>query len=123
MATIDTYFKEMKEQGASDLHMVIGFPPMIRLNGDLVPLNKAVLTPESNLKMLFEMMTSEQQAELQKNRDLDMAYELENVGRFRCNFLYQHRGIGGVFRIIPTKIPFFLLFIQISRKWIMTSKC
>ena len=104
MATIDTYFKEMKERGASDLHMVVGFPPLIRLNGELSPLDHPVLSPESNLEILLEIMTVEQQAEFKKKRDFDMAYEIENVGRFRCNFLYQHRGVGGVFRIIPTKI-------------------
>jgi twitching motility protein PilT len=104
MATIDTYFNEMKKHGASDLHMVVGFPPMIRVNGDLTPLDKPVLTSDSNREILFEMMTPEQQAELTKKKDLDIAYELEKVGRFRCNFLFQHRGIGGVFRIIPTKI-------------------
>jgi len=104
MASIDTYFKEMKEHGASDLHMVIGFPPMIRLNGDLSPLDQPVLTPESNREILLEMMAPEQQNEFKKKRDFDMAYELENIGRFRCNFFYQHRGMGGVFRIIPTKI-------------------
>lgn len=104
MASIDTYFKEMKEHGASDLHMVIGFPPMIRLNGDLSPLDQPVLTPESNREILLEMMAPEQQNEFKEKRDFDMAYELENIGRFRCNFFYQHRGMGGVFRIIPTKI-------------------
>jgi twitching motility protein PilT len=104
MASIDTYFKEMKEHGASDLHMVIGFPPMIRLNGDLAPLDQPVITPESNREILLEMMAPEQQNEFREKRDFDMAYELENIGRFRCNFFYQHRGIGGVFRIIPTKI-------------------
>ncbi len=104
MAIIDTYFKEMKANGASDLHMVVGFPPLIRQGGDLVPLERPVLTPESNLKILFEILSPEQQAYLEKNRDFDMAYELNDVGRFRCNFLYQHQGIGAVFRIIPTKI-------------------
>ena len=104
MAIIDNYFKEMKERGASDLHMVIGFPPLIRVNGELTPLDHPVLTQESNLKILLEMMTPEQQTDFKKKRDFDMAYELENVGRFRCNFLFQHRGAGGVFRIIPTKI-------------------
>jgi twitching motility protein PilT len=104
MASIDTYFKEMKERGASDLHMVIGFPPMIRLNGELSPLDQLILTPESNREILLEMMTPEQKNEFMEKKDFDMAYELENIGRFRCNFLYQHRGIGGVFRIIPTKI-------------------
>lgn len=104
MAQIDTFFKQMKERGASDLHMVIGFPPLIRLRGDLIPLEAPALTPESNQQILYEIMTSEQQGKLEKNRDLDKAYELSGVGRFRCNFLYQHRGIGAVFRIIPTEI-------------------
>ena len=105
MAQIDTFFKEMQEKGASDLHMVVGFPPMLRLRGELQPLaHHPVLTPESSREILFEILDPMQQAQLEKNRDFDMAYQLENVGRFRCNFLYQHRGLGGVFRIIPTKI-------------------
>ena len=105
MAKIDIFFKEMRDKGASDLHMVIGYPPLLRLRGELVPLeNQPVLTPESNRDLLFEMMGPIQQAQIDKNRDFDMAYELDDVGRFRCNFLYQHRGIGAVFRIIPTKI-------------------
>ena len=104
MAVIDTYFREMKEREASDLHMVIGFPPLLRLRGDLVPTEHPVLTPESNREILFEILTPKRQAYVEKNRDFDMAYELENTGRFRCNFFYQQRGISAVFRIIPTKI-------------------
>ena len=104
MAVIDTYFKEMKEREASDLHMVIGFPPLLRLRGDLVPTEHPVLTPESNREILFEILPPKRQAYVEKNRDFDMAYELENTGRFRCNFFYQQRGISAVFRIIPTKI-------------------
>ncbi len=104
MARIDEYFIEMKERGASDLHMVIGFPPMLRLRGELTPTNHPVLTPESNRDLLFEMLNENQQATLESHRDFDMAYELEGVARFRCNFLYQHRGAGAVFRLIPTDI-------------------
>jgi twitching motility protein PilT len=104
MATIDTYFEEMQSNGASDLHMVVGFPPLVRLRGALVPLKHPILTAESNQKILFEILSAEQRAFLEKNRDFDMAYELKGVGRFRCNFLFQYRGIGAVFRIIPTKI-------------------
>lgn len=104
MALIDTYFREMKAQGASDLHMISGFPPLLRIKGDLVPMAYPVLTPESNRKILFEILSPEQQAHLEKNRDFDMAYELADTGRFRCNFFYQQRGISAVFRIIPTKI-------------------
>lgn len=94
----------MKEHGASDLHMVVGFPPLLRLRGDLIPLDAPVLSAESNREILFEILETKQQEALEKNKDLDKAYELEGVGRFRCNFLFQHRGIGAVFRIIPTTI-------------------
>jgi twitching motility protein PilT len=104
MAQIDTYFRELKARGASDLHMVIDFPPLLRLNGELQPIDHPVLSPESNREILFEMLTPEQQTYLEKNRDFDMAYELGDEARFRCNFFYQHRGIGAVFRIIPTEI-------------------
>lgn len=104
MAQIDVFFQQMKERGASDLHMVIGFPPLLRMRGDLVPLDAPVLTAETNQNILFEILTREQQTRLVENKDLDKAYELNGVGRFRCNFLYQHRGVGAVFRIIPTDI-------------------
>ncbi|MCI5123787.1 MAG: type IV pilus twitching motility protein PilT [Candidatus Electrothrix sp. AR5] len=104
MAIIDSYFNQMRERGASDLHMVIGFPPMLRLRGELVPLDEPVLTPDSNRKILFEILDEDQQAAIDKNRDFDKAYALEGVGRFRCNLFYQQRGIGAVFRIIPAKI-------------------
>ncbi|AGF78027.1 pilus retraction ATPase PilT [Desulfocapsa sulfexigens DSM 10523] len=104
MAQIDTFFKQMKKHGASDLHMVVGFPPLLRLRGDLIPLDAPPLTAESAKDILFEVLDPGQQETFNKNRDFDKAYELEGVGRFRCNFLYQHRGPGAVFRIIPTKI-------------------
>jgi twitching motility protein PilT len=104
MAIIDSYFSQMKERGASDLHMVIGFPPLLRLRGELVPLDEPVLTAANNRKILFEILDEDQQATIDKHRDFDKAYELKGVGRFRCNFFYQRRGIGAVFRIIPVKI-------------------
>ena len=104
MARIDAYFREMKDRGASDLHMIIGFPPMLRLRGDLTPTEYPVLTAESNRDFLFELLTEDQQSTLESHRDFDMAYELEGVARFRCNFLHQHRGVGAVFRLIPTDI-------------------
>jgi twitching motility protein PilT len=104
MAAIDTIFREMKERGASDLHMVVGFPPLLRLRGDLVPIEQPVLTADSNRQLLFEILTSQQQAEADKKRDFDTAYEIEGLARFRVNILFQQRGMGAVFRIIPTKI-------------------
>jgi twitching motility protein PilT len=104
MKQLHSYFAEMEALGASDLHMVIGLPPMIRLSGELVPLAHPVLSADSNKKILFEILSPEQQVRVEENRDFDMAYELEGVGRFRCNYFFQNRGIGAVFRIIPTRI-------------------
>lgn len=104
MAAIDAIFKEMKERGASDLHLVVGFPPLLRLRGELVPIDYPVLTAESNQELIFEILSPQQQAKAAKNLDFDTAYALEGVARFRVNILFQHRGIGAVFRIIPTKI-------------------
>jgi len=104
MAAIDAIFKEMKERGASDLHMVVGFPPLLRLRGDLVPIEHPVLTAESNRQLLYEILSPQQQAQADKNRDFDTAYEIAGMARFRVNILNQHRGVGAVFRIIPTKI-------------------
>ncbi|NTV12910.1 MAG: type IV pilus twitching motility protein PilT [Desulfobulbaceae bacterium] len=105
MAIIDTYFAEMNTRGASDLHLVVGFPPLLRLRGSLVPMDQyPILTAEANREIIFEILDPNQQAQVEKHRDFDLAYALEGVGRFRCNILYQHRGIGAVFRLIPTKI-------------------
>ena len=104
MAAIDQYFREMQANGASDLHMVVGFPPLIRLKGELTALDHPPLTPEENEKLLFEILNGDQRESVKNDLDFDMAYELDGVGRFRCNMFYQHRGIGAVFRIIPTEI-------------------
>lgn len=104
MAKINELFREVKEAGASDLHLVTGFPPMLRLKGEMSRTKHEILTNQSLTEMLYEILSPEQQHHLEEHRDLDAAYELEGVARFRCNFFYQHRGIGAVFRIIPTKI-------------------
>ncbi len=104
MAAIDELFKEMKERGASDLHLFVGLPPVLRLKGQMARTERPVLTNESNRKLIYEILSKEQIAKLEKSRDLDLAYELKGVARFRCNVLFTHRGIGAVFRIIPTKI-------------------
>ena len=104
MARIDALLTETVKVGASDLHMVPGFTPMLRLKGDLVPTKYAQLTHKVNEQLFFEMIMPEQQERLKKNLELDCAYELGDVARFRCNFFYTMRGIAAVFRQIPTKI-------------------
>lgn len=101
MAVIDQYFRETLRQGASDLHMVIGRPPMLRVRGDLQPTPFPVVTPKSNREMLYEIISQEDREKVEAHLDFDFAYELKGVARFRGNIFYQHRGIGAVFRLIP----------------------
>jgi twitching motility protein PilT len=104
MAKIDELLTEMVKSGASDLHMVPGRPPMLRLKGDLVPTKHDRLSHKINEELFFQILTPEQQKRLKTTLELDQSYEIEGLARFRCNFFYQMRGVCGVFRQIPTHI-------------------
>lgn len=104
MAKIDALFNEMIEAGASDLHMVPGLPPMLRRKGDLEKTDHRPLSHKFNQELFFEMLSPEQQKRLQTTLELDIAYEVPGLARFRCNYFYQMRGLAGVFRQIPTTI-------------------
>ncbi len=104
MPKIDTLLTEMVRSGASDLHMVPGRPPMLRLKGDLVPTRYNVLSHKINEELFFQILAPEQQQRLKTTLELDQSYEITGVARFRCNFFYQMRGLSGVFRQIPTRI-------------------
>ncbi len=104
MARIDGLFKMLKEQGASDLHLSTGSPPIFRLHGEMVRSNFKTLSHEETKAILYEILTEQQQQEFEEKKDLDFAYELPGVARFRGNILMQYRGIAAVFRIIPSKI-------------------
>ncbi len=104
MAVIDKFFKALKEQGGSDLHLQAGQPPKFRVHGRLEPLNMPPLSNKEAEKILFEILDDKKRARFLDNMDLDFAYEVPGVARFRCNYLRHQNGVGAVFRIIPTKI-------------------
>ncbi|ACM18808.1 twitching motility pilus retraction ATPase [Geotalea daltonii FRC-32] len=104
MARIDALFKMMNEQGASDLHLSTGSPPIFRLNGEMERLNFKSLGHEDLRSILYEILSETQIADFEKRKDLDFAYSVPGIARFRGNMLMQHRGIAAVFRIIPSKI-------------------
>ena len=102
---IDELFKLMKSKGASDLHLTVGTPPVIRVDGELIQTDLDVLTPMDTRSLIYNMLTAEQQKEFEENMELDLSYSVHGFGRFRVN-VYKQRGcIGAAFRIIPTKIP------------------
>jgi twitching motility protein PilT len=104
MARIDALFNMMKEQGASDLHLSTGNPPIFRQQGEMVRLNFKSLGHDELKTILFEILTEKQKAHFNEVKDLDFAYEVPGLARFRGNIMLQYRGIAAVFRIIPTKI-------------------
>ena len=104
MAQIDKLFNILKERKGSDLHISVGAPPLIRVSGDLTPLSTNLLPQPETKKLLYEIMSPYQQEQFEKNMEMDFAYGLPGVGRFRANILLQNRGIAAVFRIIPEEI-------------------
>jgi twitching motility protein PilT len=105
MARIDSFLRLVLDQRASDLHFHSGAVPLIRHDGDLVALPYRVLGADETRRFLWEIMSHEQRAAFEAEGELDFAYEMEEVGRFRVNVLNQSRGPGAVFRIIPKRIP------------------
>jgi len=106
MAWIDALFQRMVQTGASDLHMTSSLAPMFRIDGEMQSVEGCPpITAEQMLNLLFEITPEGNKAEYQKIFDTDFAYELAEVGRFRGNLFRDHRGPGGVFRLIPSKVP------------------
>ncbi len=105
-AKMDALFMKMAEIGASDLHMSVSMPPMVRKDGRMKPLQEgdAVLTPESMRALLTSIMPARNQEEFAARSDTDFAYEIPGMARFRCNIFMDRKGMGAVFRIIPSKI-------------------
>jgi twitching motility protein PilT len=104
MARIDTYFKFMKEQGASDLHLSTGNPPMLRINGDLVRVDAPVLEGDDLKALVYEIAPEYKIKVFEETGDVDFGYEYPGFARYRANFLNQKNGIAAVFRLIPSKV-------------------
>ena len=105
MAWIDSLFTRMHEVGASDLHMTSGRKPMLRVSGEMVTIDEApLLNPEQMRQVLLEITPETNAAQFEQEKDTDFAYHLEGVARFRANLFEDHRGPGGVFRVIPEEI-------------------
>ena len=94
------------KENASDLHLSPGEPPILRIHGDLFPMqNLSVLNAQTTQNLIYSIMSNAQQKELEANLDIDFAFELPTVSRFRVNAFYQAKGIAAAFRTIPETIP------------------
>ncbi len=104
MAAIDDLFKIMIEKDASDLHLSAGAAPIMRISGDMIPLEIAPLSSADVQNLVFSIVPEKQKKKFLEKWELDCSYTLEGVGRFRCNVFMQRRGLAAVFRQIPTEI-------------------
>ena len=105
-APIDALFHAMTSAGASDLHLSVGSPPIIRKDGRMQPLDPAapVLAISDLAALIKPIMPEKNRAEFDARHDTDFAYEVAGLARFRANVFADRRGPGAVFRVIPTKI-------------------
>ncbi len=102
---MDALFRQMFEMKASDLHMCVGSPPMVRHDGEMSALpGRSVLSAADVERILWPIAPERNCEEFKRRHDTDFAYEIKGLSRFRCNFFTDRKGMGAVFRVIPSKI-------------------
>jgi len=103
--TIDDLLETMVALGASDLHVTVGSHPVIRLNGSLERLDQFPrLSAEDSQRLLYSILSTEQQKHLEINRQIDVSYSIPGLARFRVNVYFQRESLGGAFRMIPAEL-------------------
>ena len=104
MAKIDAFFQLMHDQGASDLHLVTGQQPIIRIRGEIERVRYSVLDNDELKAMIYEIAPEHKVKQFEETGDVDFAYEVPKMARYRANFFMQRNGVAAVFREIPTRI-------------------
>src|ERR687883_1494172 len=103
--SIDHLLEEMVARGASDLHISVASPPAIRVRGHIERLEGyEPFDPDGTRALLYRILSSEQQKVFEIKRQLDFAYSIPGLARFRVNVYYQREAVGAAFRVIPTDI-------------------
>jgi len=105
MARIDAFLKLGLAQGCSDVHLAVGVPPMLRMNGDLMPIKFRELSDSELESYIDEILTNKQREHLASGHDVDFSYVTAEGGRFRVNVFRKVTGIGAVLRHIPGDVP------------------
>ncbi len=105
LSNLDSFFTEAHTQGASDLHLVTGMPPIIRLHGELVALDSPTLTGKNIEALVVAIINTAQRERFEREREFDFSYQSKDGTRFRVNLHFERDNIGLVARVIPTEIP------------------
>jgi twitching motility protein PilT len=96
--------KAMVEKGASDMHITAGAPPLLRIDGEVIPLKLPPLSPVDTKQLCYSVMTEEQKIAFEKDSELDLSFGVKNLSRFRANIFLQRGAVAGAIRTIPFKI-------------------
>ena len=106
MISLQQLLKTVVKQNATDLHIVAGSPPALRIDGRIVRVKSQELTPEDTQKLCYSVITDEQRAHFENYHELDFSFGIKGTARFRANLFFQQRGsVSGVFRRIPIEVP------------------
>ena len=104
--SIQQLLQVVHKEGASDLYLKVGRPPLIRLQGEITPVaGEAPLTMDEVLNHVYSVINTAQRTLLKRDRELDFSFYLRGIARYRGNAFYQKGAIGAVFRMIPAQIP------------------
>jgi twitching motility protein PilT len=96
--------RAMIEKGASDMHLTTGAPPLLRIDGQIIPLKLEPLTAVDTKQLCYSVLTEEQKIEFEKRKELDLSFGVKNLSRYRANIFMQRGAVSGAFRAIPFKI-------------------
>src|SRR3990167_6663846 len=103
---IKEILEEALRRGASDIHLMVGVYPTLRVNGELTPLTKAGdPTPENIERLVLSLCSPEQKELLMTNKEIDFSFALADAARFRINAFYQKGYLSAALRLIPSRIP------------------
>ena len=105
MISLQQLLKTVVKQNATDLHLVAGSPPALRIDGKIVRVKSNELSAEEVQSLCYSVITDEQKARFETHRELDFSFGIKNTARFRGNLLYQRGVVSGIFRRIPIEIP------------------
>src|ERR687894_1254971 len=101
---LNDYLFDAIRLGASDLHITVGLPPMVRVNGQVEPLDYPPLTQNVTRELVYDILSNEQRQRLESDWELDFSYSLPRTARFRVNVYFQRGSLGAAFRAIPDEI-------------------
>src|SRR5690606_16340311 len=96
--------RAMIEKGASDMHLTTGAPPLLRIDGQIIPLKLDALSAVDTKQLCYSVLTEEQKIEFEKRKELDLSFGVKNLSRYRANIFMQRGAVSGAFRAIPFKI-------------------